>query len=506
MATKNLRHHTTSNGPERTTLTRASRMIGFFASLITINHENFLDSITGFSQFHSNHHHHFIGQTKLIHLGASRAMTSSSRVLPTPLENKYMKPPDALQLSPVRDPTANSASLSITSSNSIRSAAKMFASHAECSDDIPFSSASQHDGQFQDSPFVSQTLANNVSSEINSTPFISHPQESEDISWGPDPFQDILSFPENVSVQHDQGENNACYMNDVNVKKSDFGEWVDQLMSIDDTLQPNWSQLLGDDNVAEPKPKATQVSQQPHIPSGEVNGLCNSTSTAPQTKPRMRWTPELHEAFVEAVNQLGGSEKATPKGVLNLMKVEGLTIYHVKSHLQKYRTARYKPESPEGTSEKKITPIEEMKSLDLKTSKGITEALRLQMELQKRLHEQLEIQRKLQIQIEDQGKRLQMMFEKQREMGDSKGKGSSSPLDEPSAAPSDTVLPSLPLEISNEERDKFTRNNDIPKAMPEESSQDASTKKITIEAEVINEHESADDQLTAPPTKRAKSS
>ncbi|XP_027348806.1 protein PHR1-LIKE 1-like isoform X2 [Abrus precatorius] len=388
----------------------------------------------------------------------------------------------------------------------------MFSSPTECSDDMPFSSVSQHDRQYQDSHFVTQTLCDNESSKMHPTTFISHPQGSEDISWGPDPFQDIISFPENVSVQHDQEENSACYVNDVSVRKSDFGEWVDQLMSIDDSLQPNWSQLLGDDNVAEPKPKATQVSQQFFIPSGEVNVLCNTASTAPQTKPRMRWTPELHEAFVEAVNQLGGGEKATPKGVLNIMKVEGLTIYHVKSHLQKYRTARYKPETSEGTSDKQ-TPIEEMKSLDLKTSKGITEALRLQMELQKRLHEQLEIQRKLQIQIEDQGKRLQMMFEKQREMGDSKVKGTSSLIDEPSAAPLDTALPSPPVETSNEEHDELGSNHSIPKTMSEESSQDASPKQMALasEAEVVNEAdvveaEAADNQFAPPPTKRVKSS
>ncbi|OMP02078.1 hypothetical protein COLO4_11362 [Corchorus olitorius] len=54
-------------------------------------------------------------------------------------------------------------------------------------------------------------------------------------------------------------------------------------------------------------------------------------------KQRRCWSPELHRRFVEALQQLGGSQVATPKQIRELMQVDGLTNDEVKSHLQKYR-------------------------------------------------------------------------------------------------------------------------------------------------------------------------
>ncbi|CAH2077664.1 unnamed protein product [Thlaspi arvense] len=305
------------------------------------------------------------------------------------------------------------------------------------STNLHYSSMVSHEKHYQGGSSSSSSNA--------ATHLVSQASSNNDGSWCPDSLPGgFIDFPEtHQAIQNngqldDGGIGIGAAFDDIQ-KRSDWQEWADHLITDEDPLiSTNWNDLLLDtsSNSDSKDQKALQITPQPQIvqqqPSPSVSvelrpvSTTSSNSNNGSGKARMRWTPELHEAFVEAVNSLGGSDRATPKGVLKIMKVEGLTIYHVKSHLQKYRTARYRPEPSEtGSPEKKLTPLEHITSLDLKGGIGITEALRLQMEVQKQLHEQLEIQRNLQLRIEEQGKYLQMMFEKQSS-GLSKGAASTS--------------------------------------------------------------------------------
>ncbi|XP_010518853.1 PREDICTED: myb family transcription factor PHL11-like isoform X2 [Tarenaya hassleriana] len=144
-------------------------------------------------------------------------------------------------------------------------------------------------------------------------------------------------------------------------------------------------------------------------------------------KPRLRWTADLHDRFVDAVTRLGGADKATPKSVLKLMGLKGLTLYHLKSHLQKYRLGQQqakKQNRAEHDTEKGGSSYVQFdrhsqgafsnsSRIDgLQRNIPFGESLRHQVEVRQRLQEQLEVQKKLQRRIEAQGKYLLALLDK----------------------------------------------------------------------------------------------
>ncbi|GAB4851842.1 pheromone-like peptide expressed [Ancistrocladus abbreviatus] len=130
-------------------------------------------------------------------------------------------------------------------------------------------------------------------------------------------------------------------------------------------------------------------------------------------KPRLRWTADLHERFVDAVTQLGGSHKATPKAIMRTMGVKGLTLFHLKSHLQKYRlvlsmtqglSASYHLESPRTTNSSPSLPTS-----DMDEGYEVKEALRAQMEVQTKLHLRVEAEKHLQIRQDAEHRYMAML-------------------------------------------------------------------------------------------------
>ncbi|KAL6859368.1 hypothetical protein ACP4OV_017627 [Aristida adscensionis] len=152
-------------------------------------------------------------------------------------------------------------------------------------------------------------------------------------------------------------------------------------------------------------------------------------------RPRLRWTRQLHERFVLAVSELGGADKATPKSVMAAMAVPGLTLYHLKSHLQKYRLAatRGLAASPgdNGRSSFSENELDEDAAAELHPAfadgdrGGAKEApcddssrsvAWMQREVQRKLQEQIEVQRHLQLRIEAQGRYLQSVLRRAQEV------------------------------------------------------------------------------------------
>ncbi|XP_055810048.1 myb family transcription factor PHL8-like [Solanum dulcamara] len=174
-------------------------------------------------------------------------------------------------------------------------------------------------------------------------------------------------------------------------------------------------------------------------------------------KPRLKWTPDLHQRFIDAVSQLGGPDKATPKSLMRVMNIHGLTLYHLKSHLQKYRLGKSQVTDQSFDENKQEVKLDlcatvpdnddtkgneisrglnqrtyfdtELSQSDHQLSLGVCDgsqnqinessqierALQMQMDVQRKLHQQIEVQRHLQLRIEAQGKYLQSVLRKAQE-------------------------------------------------------------------------------------------
>ncbi|CAI9760218.1 unnamed protein product [Fraxinus pennsylvanica] len=177
------------------------------------------------------------------------------------------------------------------------------------------------------------------------------------------------------------------------------------------------------------QPRETILSQEniqgPNISGGfsqrgSAGDPCLVLTSDP--KPRLRWTADLHERFVDAVTQLGGASKATPKAIMRTMAVKGLTLFHLKSHLQKYRLGKqsgkdFGDSSKEGLSGSYLldspcaSNSQNLPASDVIEGYEVKEALRAQMEVESKLHLQVEAEKHLQIR-QDAEKRYMAMLER----------------------------------------------------------------------------------------------
>ncbi|KAL5061764.1 hypothetical protein RYX36_023501 [Vicia faba] len=127
-------------------------------------------------------------------------------------------------------------------------------------------------------------------------------------------------------------------------------------------------------------------------------------------KPRLRWTVELHERFIDAVAQLGG-----PDSTRLLPLFFSFMWCELYNKQKKFRLGK---QPHKEFNEQSIKDGMRVSAFELQRNTGTSSSMtgrnmnEMQMEVHRRLHEQLEVQKHLQLRIEAQGKYMQSILEK----------------------------------------------------------------------------------------------
>lgn len=194
-------------------------------------------------------------------------MSSSFPVLPTHTGEKYPKLPNSCQISSEKEHMTNPIFPQPSpSAHNCATAGHSFSPSSRIPNDMLVSSVSPNERNSQNFPFISQLSTGRTTlppayfppSESQSTASIDIPTDNKDVSWCIDPLPDFLHFPENAAIQTGLVESNTRNMESEDHDKSaEWEEWADQLISVEDGLDPNWSEILANVDAAEARLKVS---------------------------------------------------------------------------------------------------------------------------------------------------------------------------------------------------------------------------------------------------------
>lgn len=204
-------------------------------------------------------------------------------------------------------------------------------------------SVSSRDISTSTSPYMPPAHLGNMMPETRSIP----------MQYSDNTYKPVEAFPINHSIPITSVEHYP-----VSYENSRRGSLIDQ-HGVRPTDEPAIAPIKG---MPMPKPTMAHASYSPYfaptttnqyaaIPFAQpmmydMNASYYQRSSSPLMsskkisqkgrKTRLSWNAQLHRRFVEAVVTLG-LKSAVPRGILDLMNVNGLTRENVASHLQKYR-------------------------------------------------------------------------------------------------------------------------------------------------------------------------